>query len=79
MAYHLPSKEDYGKINNIMTYLKGKESHNHDASIITDLFNAHNLAFPQNPEYSKSCGGCRVRVYNRLTTYSNETKQQYGY
>lgn len=77
MAYHLPTKEEYKRINDIMTYLQGKEGHNHDAEIITQLFNAHNLAYPNNPEYSKSCGGCRERVYNRLVTYWNETKMNY--
>lgn len=79
MAYTQLTQEQYDKIQSIMSYLQGKDSHNHEAHIITELFMAHNMAFPNNPEYSKSCGGCRVRVYNRMKTYWSETKHLYGY
>lgn len=79
MSHTTLSKEDYETINNIMTYLQGKEGHNHNADIITQLFSAHNLAFPTNPEYGKSCGGCRTRVYARLNNYWKDTRTSYGY
>lgn len=79
MSYFIPPKDQYDKIHEIMSYLQGKASQNHNADIITQLFTAHNYAFPNNPEYSKSCGGCRTRVYNRLLTYWQDTKHTYGY
>lgn len=56
----------FTRVDNLMQSLVGKENHNHNASVITELFNAHNQVFLDKPEYSKSCGSCRQRTYNRL-------------
>ena len=79
MSFHQLSKEDYEKVHGIMTTLIGHETRNHPAEVITTLYSVHNMCFPNNPEYSKSCGGCRTRVYNRMVSYYNETKHLYGY
>ncbi len=51
--------------------LRGKEYANHDVSTITKLFNWHNKIFVMNMEHSKSCGGCRTRVWARLKNYAD--------
>jgi hypothetical protein len=79
MAYTQLTQEQYDRVHNFMSDMRGKESHNHPAEKITELFNIHNMCFPNNPEYSKSCGGCRARVYNRMKTFWSETKATYGY
>lgn len=58
--------EHFEEVDAIMQRLVGKENHRHDAQVIRELFNAHNVVFPNNREYSTSCSGCRQRVYNRL-------------
>lgn len=58
--------EHFGEVDALMQRLVGKENHRHDAQTITELFNIHNTVFPHMLEYSKSCSGCRARVYNRL-------------
>lgn len=79
MAYITLTQEQYDRVHNFMTEMRGKESHNHSADVITELFNIHNMCMPDKPEYSKSCAGCRQRVYNRMKTYWDETKSNYGY
>jgi hypothetical protein len=63
------NNELFNEVDGLMKELVGKENHNHNAEVITRLFNLHNRAFPEHMEYSKSCGGCRQRVYNRLKTW----------
>lgn len=37
------------------------------------LFQIHNrVAFPKNPEYSKSCAPCRLRVYKKVMIWYND-------
>jgi hypothetical protein len=38
------------------------------------MFKLNNYFFPKNLEYGKSCGGCRSRVYKRLTNFYNDIK-----
>lgn len=79
MAYHQVTQEEFNRVDALMNQLKGRESHNHPAETMTELFNIHNICFPQNPEYSRACSGCRVRVYNRMVTYWNDMKGNYGF
>lgn len=58
--------EHFKEVDDLMQRLVGKENHRHDAQTIRELFNIHNVVFPNMLEYSTSCGGCRSRVYNRL-------------
>jgi len=71
--------ENFQLIHRLVQDWEGKEDHRVPAHIITEMFNAHNMAFPNNREYSKSCGGCRQRVWNRLKAYYHENKQSFGY
>lgn len=61
--------EHFQEVDNLMQQLIGRENHNHNASVITELFNLHNKVYMDRPEYSRSCGGCRQRVYERLKTW----------
>jgi hypothetical protein len=57
------------ELNSIMQRVYGKENHSHPAEVITVLFTTHNNLAKENGwplEYSRSCGGCRQRVYARL-------------
>lgn len=58
-------KKLFKKVDDLMQQLVGRESINHPAHVITELFNLHNETFNAR-EYSKSCSACRKRVYNRL-------------
>lgn len=52
------------RLDTIMETLKGKhsiESHQTD-----ELFALHNIYFPNNMEYGKTCSTCRARVYKRM-------------
>lgn len=57
---------------------EGKEDYNVPSHIITEMFTVHNRFFPDKPEYSKSCGGCRQRVWNRLKAYYHAEKTNFG-
>ena len=61
----------------LMMDWRGKENHRIEPHIITEIFNVHNGIFPEKPEYSKSCGGCVKRVWDRLTAYYDENKHLY--
>jgi|LakMenEpi03Aug12_release.lakeMendotaPanAssembly.Ray.scaffolds.fasta_scaffold302997_1 hypothetical protein len=58
--------EHFNEVDDLMQELVGRENYNHNGEVIRRLFNTHNVVFPQNPEYSTSCGSCRQRTYNRL-------------
>jgi len=57
----------------------GKENQRIPADVISEIFSVHNQIFPDRPEYSKGCGGCRQRVWNKLKTWYYENKHLYGY
>lgn len=65
----------FKRVDTLMSQLVGKENQNHNASVIRELFNLHNEAYPNNLEFSTSCGGCRQRVYQRLKQWWSERKQ----
>ena len=52
----------------------GKENRNHSGETITTLFNFHNSIYVLNKEWTKSCSGCRERVWGRLMMYYDEVK-----
>lgn len=57
---------------------EGKENWNVPAHIVVEIFNTHNQVFPDKPENSRSCSGCRARVWNRLKTWYHENKHLYA-
>lgn len=61
--------ENFGEVDALMQRLYGKEGHRHDGNTIRELFNIHNVVFPQTLEYSTSCSGCRARVYERVKNW----------
>lgn len=61
--------ELFNQVDTLMKSLVGKENHNHNSSVITELFTLHNRVYMDKPEYSKSCSGCRARVYQRLKSW----------
>lgn len=52
----------------------GREYERVPAETITEMFNIHNRIFPDKPEYSKACGGCRQRVWSRLVSWYNDRR-----
>lgn len=44
---------------------------------VSEMFVIHNLEFPH--EYSKSCGGCRERVWKNLQNFYHDHKTRFGY
>jgi hypothetical protein len=71
------SLEIYTRVNNILTSLAGRENDKIESHDIRELFQSHNQAFPNKPEYSQHCGGCRQRVYNRLISWRDENRSIY--
>jgi hypothetical protein len=53
----------------LLKELEGKEKIT--AEQTTRMFNIYNTLYPKSPEYTKSCGGCRSRVYKKLKSYTN--------
>ena len=72
-------KEVFEQIHNLVSEWEPKENHNVPPHIITEIFTLHNRVFMDRPEYSKGCGGCRQRVWNKLKTWYHSSKQDYGY
>jgi hypothetical protein len=56
----------FNRVDALMSTLVGRENYNHNAQVIREMFNLHNEVYPNNLEFSTSCGGCRQRVYQRL-------------
>lgn len=73
------SEEIFNEAHSLVTEWAGKENYNVPADVITRIFTTHNRIFPDKPEYSKGCGGCRERTWNRLKTWYYENKHLYGY
>lgn len=63
-------EEQVLQVKDLLEQLEGKFKITNEQT--NKLFYLHNLFFPNTPEYSKSCGGCRLRVYNRLKRWYNE-------
>lgn len=40
------------------------------------MFEIHNILFPQNKEFGKSCPACRGRVFKRLKSYYTSLKDK---
>lgn len=71
--------EIFMSAHNLVENWQGKENQRIPAEVITEIFTTHNRIFPDKPEYSKACGGCRQRTWNRLKTWYHENKHLYGY
>jgi hypothetical protein len=67
----------FNRVDALMSTLVGRENYNHNAQVIREMFNLHNEVYPNNLEFSTSCGGCRQRVYGRLKEWWNENKQSH--
>ena len=65
----------FNRVDALMSGLVGRENYNHNAQVIREMFNLHNEVYPNNLEFSTSCGGCRQRVYQRLKLWWSENKQ----
>ena len=65
----------FNRVDALMSTLVGRENYNHNAQVIREMFNLHNEVYPNNLEFSTSCGGCRQRVYQRLKLWWQENKQ----
>lgn len=73
------SEEIFLEAHQLVVEWEGKENYNVPADVITRIFSVHNKIFIDRPEYSKSCGGCRQRTWNKLKTWYHENKHMYGY
>lgn len=73
------NQETFNEIHSLVSEWEGKENHRIPADVITRIFNAHNKAHPEKPEYSKGCSGCRQRTWDRLKTYYHTNKHIWGY
>ena len=69
--------ELFNRVDQLMNSLVGKENHNHNAQVIRELFNLHNEVYPNNLEFSTSCGSCRQRVYQKLKQWWQDNKQSH--
>jgi hypothetical protein len=65
----------FNRVDALMSTLVGRENYNHNAQVIREMFNLHNEVYPNNLEFSTSCGGCRQRVYQRLKQWWSDNKQ----
>lgn len=72
-------KEIFLTAHDLVQNFEGKENQRIPAEVITTIFSTHNRIFPDKPEYSKGCGGCRERTWNRLKAWYHENKHLYGY
>lgn len=70
--------ENFQHLDRLVKDWEGKEEQRVPAHIITEMFNVHNYFFPNNREYSKGCGGCRQRVWNRLKAHYHANKHNFG-
>ena len=67
----------YPKVKNLMeNHLIGKENYRISSAIIKEMFLFHNMIFPKNRNFGRSCGACREKVYNRLKKWYFEMKKQ---
>lgn len=57
--------DQFMRLDSLMQELVGREGARHNEETITRLFNLNN-EITGILEYSKSCGSCRSRVYNRM-------------
>ena len=69
--------ETWNKIEELVLEWTGKENRVVPANVVTEMFNAHNKSHPNQQEHSRSCGGCRSRVWLRLKNYYAENKHLY--
>jgi hypothetical protein len=71
------NKDDFIQIECLVNDWNGKEDYNVPAHVITLIFNMHNVVFWERKEYSRGCGGCRSRVWNKLKSWYFENKDEY--
>ena len=74
----MTEKDLFFQLDPIMQRWLGREYERVPAETITEIFNIHNRIFLDKPEHSKACGGCRQRVWSRLTTWWSEKKDLYA-
>ena len=70
--------ELFMRLHSLVKEWEGKENYRVPPEVITEMFNVHNQLFPDKPEYSKGCGGCRERLWNRLKAHYHAEKLKYG-
>ncbi len=71
------NKELFERLSRIVNEWLGKENYRVPAHSIGEMFNIHNEIFPNNLEYSTSCGGCRQRVWTKIKNTYLENKHLY--
>ena len=74
----MTEKDIFLELEPLMLHWIGREYERVPAETITQLFNIHNRIFQDRPEYSKSCGGCRQRVWSKLVTWYDIKKGEYA-
>lgn len=70
------AEKDFMEVHSLMLAWRGKENQRVPAEDITRIFNIYNKVTGSR-EYSKSCGGCRQRVWSRLQQWYDSNKQNY--
>lgn len=73
------NKETFFRAQALVNDWQGKENQRVPAEVIREIFNTHNEIYPDNPEYSVGCGGCRERVWSKVKNWYHENKQQFGF
>jgi hypothetical protein len=70
------AEKDFMEVHSLIMAWRGKESQRVPSEDITRIFNIYNKVTGSR-EYSKSCGGCRQRVWSRLGAWYDSNKQNY--
>jgi sulfur transfer protein SufE len=72
------SEEIFLKAKALVNDWEGKENWNVPAHVITEMFNTHNQIWPDKRENSKSCSGCRARVWSKIKDWYHGNKHLYN-
>jgi len=72
------TKEDFAILQGLINDFEGKEDSRCPAHRVTEMFNLHNRIWRFNQEYSKSCCGCRARIWAKLKDWYHNNKGKYG-
>lgn len=66
----LRNTDIYKRLNIFMKNV-GKDS---EKSTLHEMFEIHNLIFPDEKEHNKTCATCQLKVYNRLKKWWIENR-----
>lgn len=67
----------FSKAKKLVTTWQGREKDKIPVTVIEEVFEVHNLIFPENQQFDMWCHNCRVSTWKNLVNWYHENKNNF--